>query len=140
MATLNGVSKSTTIWAVFATVTATAGPTPTFEADASLIVPGDAGMATIFANTPWAYPVTWEEGNDDSSTGDETNDPRAMTSSDTPTDNLAHAGGADGDSFEERAHFQEFVRLELARRWWVISHVPVTCPHARAEGRWPLGR
>ena len=62
-----------------------------------------------------------------------------MTSVDTPVDNLAHAGGADGDTFEERAHFQEFVRLELARRWWVISPMFPWRVHMRVRkvaGRW----
>ena len=216
-ATLGGVSASTTVWAVFARVRATAGPTRTFAASAtaaspgatasfdatifpgsiltaadrprldganatpppggtspatgnalaggadhhwdfsrksrdrilnpsgiplaSLIVPGDTGMATIFANAPWGYPARWEEGNDDSGTGDETNDPYGgtMTSVDTPVDNLSHAGGADGDTFEERAHFLEFVRLELARTWWVVSNMFPWRVHMRvrkAAGRW----
>ena len=82
---------------------------------ASMTRPGDAVMARIFANAPWDYPVRWEEGNDDRSTGDETNDPYGggMTSSDPPTDAFAHASGSDGDTFEDRTHFQEFVRLEL---------------------------
>jgi hypothetical protein len=199
-ATLGTSSARTTLWAVFANIRATSGPSPTFASDAaaafpgatvkfaadifpasilagdrpkldgpndtpppggvspatgnplsggadhhwdfsrksrekiinpngiplaSMTLPGDADMARFFANAPWDYPVRWEEGNDDSSTDDETNDPYGpgMTSKDSPTDALAHTGGSDGDTFEDRIQFQEFVRLELDKTWWVISHM-----------------
>jgi len=101
----------------------------------------DPNQARFFANAPWGYPARWEEGNDDSSTGDETNDPYGgtMTSRDTPTDNFAHAGGADGDTFEDRTQFQEFVRLELAKTWWVVSHMFPWRIHERVRkvgGKW----
>lgn len=107
----------------------------------NFIVPGDTGMTTIFGNVPWAYPATWEEGNDDSSTGDETNNPYAspMTSTDRPVDNLLHSAGANGDTFEDHAQFLEFVRLEINKRWWVISaHFPwrVHMKVQKAGGRW----
>jgi hypothetical protein len=108
---------------------------------ASMTPPGDTAMARFFANAPWDYPAQWEEGNDDSATGDETNDPYGggMTSSDSPTDNFAHAGGADGDTFEDRTQFREFVRLELDKTWWVISKMFPWRAHERVRkvaGRW----
>jgi hypothetical protein len=108
---------------------------------ASMTPPGDADMARFFANAPWGYPAQWEEGNDDSSTGDETNDPYGpgLTSNDSPTDNFAHAGGSNGDTFEDRTQFQEFVRLELDKTWWVISHMFPWRVHERVRkvaGRW----
>ena len=108
---------------------------------ASMAPPGDAGMARFFANAPWDYPARWEEGNDDSGTGDETNDPygAGMTSADSPTDNFAHTGGTDGDTFEDRTQFREFVRLELDKTWWVISPMYPWRVHQRVRkvaGRW----
>lgn len=210
-ATLNGVSQSTTVWAVYATISATAGPTPTFVSNATLarpgatvnfsaaifpnailtatdrprldgpndtappggtspatgnalsggadhhwdisrksrfrlinpsaiptatlMVPGDAGFATIFGNMPWGYPRRWEEGNDDSSTADETNDPYGgtITSSDTPGTVFNNAGGANGDTLEQHDQFLEFVRLELNRTWWVISKMYPWRTHLRVS-------
>jgi hypothetical protein len=108
---------------------------------ANMVVPGDTAAANIFAAAPWGYPATWEEGNDDASPNDENNDPYAgpMTSTDRPGVQLSHAGGADGDTFEIRVHFLEFVRLELARSWWVISHMFPWRVHMRVRkdaGRW----
>ena len=215
-ATLGASSASTTVWSVFAKISATAGPAPTFATNATsaspgaavdfkadifptsivsgdrpkldgpnatappggsspatgnplsggadhmwdfsrksrvkminpngislaaMTPPGDADMARFFANSPWDYPATWEEGNDDSGTGDESNDPygAGMTSSDSPTDNFAHAGGTDGDTFEDRTQFREFVRLELAGTWWVVSKMFPWRTHQRVRrvaGRW----
>jgi hypothetical protein len=216
-ATLGGVSESTTLWSVFATIRATTGPNDTFNANAtrarpgaeadfeatihpasiltdadrprldgpndsdppggthiptgnplaggadhhwdfsrksrtrlinpngiplnSLVVPGDTAAANILNNAPWDYPSTWEEGNDDASPLDENNDPYAgpMTSHDGPGLLISHSGGADGDTFERRLHFREFVRLEINRRWWVISHHFPWRVHMRVQkvgGRW----
>jgi hypothetical protein len=214
--TLNGTSRSTTVWAVFARIQTTAGPTPDFTPNAAwgrpgatvdfsakifpnsittdadhprldggrdtpppggthpinlgalaggadhhwdfsrksrcrvlnpsgialptLVMPG-GDLANLFANAPWGYPARWEEGNDDSGTTDENNDPYAgaMTSTDTPGMRFNNAGGVDGDTFEIRLHFFEFVRLELARAWWVISHLFPWRVHMRARkaaGHW----
>jgi len=216
-ATLGTDSASTTLWAVFARVNFTAGPTPTFSSTAvraragatvdfdatifpnslltaadrprldggndtpppggahpasgdplsggadhhwdfsrksrtrlinpsaivlaTLVAPGDTHAGNIFANAPWGYPAAWEEGNDDRSTNDENNDPYAgtMTSRDRVNLLLAHAGGADGDTFERRLHFFEFVRLEINRTWWVVSRMIPWRVHQRyrkAAGRW----
>jgi hypothetical protein len=107
----------------------------------TLVVPGDTPAQNIFDNAPWDYPTTWEEGNDDRATGDETNDPYGgtMTSQDTVTLQLSHSGGADGNTFERRLHFLEFVRLEIARTWWVVSRMFPWRVHERARkvaGRW----
>jgi len=62
-----------------------------------------------------------------------------MTSNDGPGLQISHAGGANGDTFERRLHFFEFVRLELARAWWVISHMFPWRVHMRVRkdaGRW----
>jgi hypothetical protein len=215
-ATLGASSAATTVWSVFARISATSGPSPTFASDptsaspgatvgfkadifpasiltgdrprldgpkttdppggispatgnplsggadhhwdfsrksrdkiinpsgiplAAMTPPGDADMARFFANAPWSYPAAWEEGNDDSGTTDESNDPygAGMTSSDSPTDNLAHAGGTDGDTFEDRVQFREFVRLELDKTWWVVSRMFPWRSHLRVvkvAGRW----
>jgi hypothetical protein len=199
-ATLGGVSRSTTVWAVFVRIQTTAGPTRTFTANPAfgrpgatvnfdatifpnsiltapdhprlegakdtdppggthpinllplgdgadnhwdfsrksrcrvlnpnaialptLVMPG-GDLANLFANAPWGYPATWEEGNDDGSTGDENNDPytATMTSEDTPGFRINNAGGNDGDTLEIHLHFMEFVRLELGRAWWVPSQM-----------------
>jgi len=99
------------------------------------------GLIEFGAAQPIAYPATWEEGNDDRATGDENNDPyaAAMTSTDTPSMPADHSAGADGDTVEVRLHFREFVRLEINRRWWVISHHFPWRMHFRmrkAAGRW----
>ncbi len=214
-ATLGTSSASTTLWSVFATISATNGPAPTFSSDAAGARPGGnadfsatifpgtiltdpdrpdldgandtdppggnhwtgaplsdgadhhwdfsrkmrtkvinpAGIAdaawarpgglvpTFLANRPAAYPTPWEEGNDDRSTGDETNEPAtsAMTSTDDPGFTFIHAAGADGDTFEVRMHFLEFVRLELDHAWWVPSHMSPWRVHLRIRrdaGRW----
>jgi hypothetical protein len=107
----------------------------------TLVVPGDTAAQNIFAAAPWDYPATWEEGNDDRSTLDESNDPYggAMTSADRVTLQLSHGGGVDGNTFERRLHFLEFVRLEIARTWWVVSHMFPWRVHERARkqaGQW----
>jgi hypothetical protein len=108
---------------------------------ATFVTPGDPNLTRWFTNAPWGYPARWEQGNDDSSTLDETNDPYAgtMTSNDGPGTVLSHTAGADGDTFETRFHLLEFVRLELARAWWVISGMFPWRVHMRvrkAAGRW----
>lgn len=214
-ATLGGVSRSTTVWAVFVTIKTTAGPAPTFSrsgtaalpgatvdfdakvfpnsiltdpdhpaleggndtpppggnhwtgnplsggadhhwdfsrkmrtkvinpsgiAEANFVVPGDV-LNLFFANRPSSYPARWEEGNDDRSTGDETNDPYTgtLTSGDTPGMLLSHGAGANGDTFEIRLHFLEFVRLELSKAWWVPSQMFPWRVHMRVRkvaGQW----
>jgi hypothetical protein len=109
---------------------------------AALDVPGEVdGLAVFGPAQPINFPATWEEGNDDRTTDDEQDNPYAgpMTSGDHPEMPLAHAGGADGDTFEIRLQFCEFVRLELKSRWWVISALKPWRVHfklRKAAGSW----
>ena len=91
------------------------------------------------------YPVDPAAGNDDTTTGDEDNDPYSNnelqpgTQNNTPKGKLASedppmcpvfidAAGAANDTVEYRAHFGEFVRLQIGnsaqagyRNWYPIS-------------------
>jgi hypothetical protein len=84
------------------------------------------------------------EGNDDTHTTDETNNPYAnagqLTSRDTPGDGVVHAQGAHGDTLEIRMHFQEFARLDLGGAWRRISDTSPWRFHFRViKFRGPLG-
>jgi hypothetical protein len=73
-----------------------------------------------------SYPINDVEGNDDSGTGDEINQPYVnnfakLISSDRPHNSVAHRAGNDSDTFEIRAHFREFTRLEIEGVWYRIS-------------------
>jgi hypothetical protein len=88
------------------------------------LTPVPASDTCLWSNA--GYPANNVEGNDDTHTGDENNDPYGsggtLTSHDPPSDFIEHNQGADGDTFEIRAHFQEIARLEYRRTWWRISH------------------
>ena len=79
----------------------------------------------FWSSQPINYPTDPVEGNDDRSTGDETNDPYAnsgvLTGSDRPTMLLRNSTGSDNDTFEVRLAFKEFTRLEIAGKWYNIS-------------------
>lgn len=66
-------------------------------------------------------------GNDDAGTGDEDNNPYTaphvgeLWGIDRPARSLAHTAGADGNTVEWRLHFKEFARLEINRKWYLIS-------------------
>ncbi|HSK74638.1 MAG TPA: hypothetical protein VK892_23260 [Pyrinomonadaceae bacterium] len=73
-----------------------------------------------------SYPASDVEGNDDSTTGDpENNDPYSnggvLTGTDSPQFAVAHRAGVNGNTFEFRAHFREFTRLEIEGEWHRIS-------------------
>jgi hypothetical protein len=72
-----------------------------------------------------SYPANDVEGNDDRTPNEETNDPYAnggvLNGFDSPNDGVAHAGGADGDTYEYRLHFREFTRVELDGVWHRVS-------------------
>jgi hypothetical protein len=109
------------------------------------LVPGDPEGQALVSAMPWSYPGDWEEGNDDSDTVDEHNDPYAgpMTSEDQPSVSYHHRVGSDGDTVELRINFMEFVRLEIARTWWVVSHPfpwRVKLRLLKEPGRWRNGR
>ncbi len=71
------------------------------------------------------YPTDDVEGNDDRSTGEETNDPYnnsgKLTGEDNPTISALHGAGNNGDTIELRLHFREFTRLEIEGSWYRIS-------------------
>jgi hypothetical protein len=84
-------------------------------------------------------------GNDDNNLFDEENDPYAegmlgqLKSWDSPRVGMLHADGKDGDTVEWRLHFQEFVRLEINGKWYVVSdHFPWRVHYLlkRVGGRW----
>jgi len=70
------------------------------------------------------YPANPVLGNDDSSTGDENNDPynnSVLKGVDRPSLGIAHSAASNGDTYEWRLHFREFTRLELEGVWHRIS-------------------
>jgi outer membrane protein OmpA-like peptidoglycan-associated protein len=96
------------------------------------------------ANTiPENYPANNALGNDDSNTCDETNNPYEncglVTSIDNPTIPMRNATGADGDTFELRIHFREFLRVNLGTTWYRASDFSLWRFHPRfrrAGGVW----
>ena len=98
------------------------------------------GYGTIYQGEPQAnittipFPSSSIIGNDDSSVGDEDNNPYAsvikpelshnvgeITSLDSPNAALADAGGVNGYTFEEDDTFQEFARFEIGNVWYNVS-------------------
>jgi hypothetical protein len=71
------------------------------------------------------FPANDVEGNDDTSTGDESNDPYSnggtLSGQDLPVMAVADRGGSDGNTFEFRMQFGEFTRLEIQGVWYRIS-------------------
>ena len=76
-------------------------------------------------NTITSYPANGVEGTDDTSDGEENNDPYAnggvLTGVDEPSLSVCDRAGANGNTLEIRDHFQEFTRLELEGTWYRIS-------------------
>jgi len=72
-----------------------------------------------------SFPADARVGNDDTSTGDENNDPYSnpslLTSVDTPTRTFGLQGGNVGQTYENLTNFQEFARLNLDSTWYTIS-------------------
>jgi len=81
------------------------------------------------------YPEDPVEGNDDAVP--EANDPYAiatlgvLNSYDRPFLGIQNATGSDGDTFEIRHHFREFVRLEIENDWYLISDYQLWRVHMR---------
>jgi hypothetical protein len=96
------------------------------------------------ANTiPEPYPANAALGNDDSNTCDETNNPYEncfrLTSLDDPMLPMPNATGVNGDTFEVRLHFQEFLRVNLGTAWFRASDPSLWRVHMRflkAGGVW----
>jgi hypothetical protein len=89
------------------------------------------------------YPTDEVEGNDDRSPNEETNDPYAnnqtLTGYDSPNSGVTHRAGSDGDTYEERLHFREFVRLEIQGVWHRISDYYLWKTHfkfIKVNGSW----
>jgi len=93
--------------------------------------------------TPENYPANDALGNDDTTNCDETNNPYEnclfVTALDNPRISLPHALGANGNTFELRYHFREFLRVNLGNAWFRASDVSLWRFHARfrkAGGVW----
>ncbi len=92
---------------------------------------------------PENYPATDTIGNDDTHSTDERNDPYAtggtVTSRDNPKMVLRNSTGSDGDTFEARFQFREFLRLNLQEKWYRASDFSPWRFHAtfrRASRAW----
>jgi hypothetical protein len=94
-----------------------------------------------------SYPGNDVEGNDDRTVGDEMNDPYAansgiVTGVDSPALPIADRGGKDGDVFEWRLHFREFVRVELDGKWHRVSDFfpwRIHLKYVKSGGQWRDG-
>ena len=84
-------------------------------------------------------------GNDDAGVLDENNDPYTapnigkLLGSDTPSRGILHSSGANGNTVEWRIHFMEFTRLEINRKWYLISdYIPwrVHYKLKKESGKW----
>jgi len=92
---------------------------------------------------PENYPATDGQGNDDTHHCDETNNPYEdcdrVTALDNPRMSMANATGANGDTFETRFQFREFLRVNLGTKWYRASDFSLWRFHARflrAGGAW----
>ena len=74
---------------------------------------------------PENFPADTALGNDDSNTCDETNNPYEncglVTSIDNPKIPMRNSTGGDGDMFDLRMHFGEFLRVNLGTKWYRAS-------------------
>jgi hypothetical protein len=82
---------------------------------------GQPAVETI----PENYPSDPAEGNDDTTTGDEKNDPYnnagQLTSEDTVRASMLTSTGSDGDTFARKYQYTEFVRLNIGDKWYRVS-------------------
>ena len=90
----------------------------------------------IAVTEPEAYPANDALGNDDTTDGDpENNDPYnnggVVTGTDDPIMSIVNTTGADGDTFERRYHFREFLRVNLDTRWYRASDFSLWRFHGR---------
>jgi hypothetical protein len=112
---------------------------------------GHSGGADAISFQDWLV-----VGNDDSGTTDEDNNPYdarvaavligpgssatgQLTGYDAPSRFLLHSAGSNGDSVEWRMHFQEFTRLDINGKWYLISdHFPwrVHYKVKKTSGKW----
>jgi hypothetical protein len=71
--------------------------------------------------------------------GDHTSMPGTLTGFDTPSRGILNSQGSDGDTVEWRLHFQEFTRLDINGKWYLISdHFPwrVHYKLKKVSGKW----
>jgi hypothetical protein len=62
-----------------------------------------------------------------------------LTSFDIPGNQMPHDRGSDGDTVEWRMHFQEFTRLEINEKWYLISkrlEWRVHNKYIKVKGKW----
>jgi len=98
----------------------------------------------VASNVPEDYPANDALGNDDTTDHDpENNDPYGnagvVTGHDDPQMPFNNATGADGDTFEVRMQFKEFLRVNLDTTWYRASDFSLWRFHAafrRAGGAW----
>ena len=100
-----------------------------------------AGPPCFWTNV--AFPGRDAEGNDDTVTTDENNNPYAggeiITSNDIPGQAIPDGLGNNGDTLVFGLRFREFARLEYHRTWWRVSHLfswRVTFRARKTGGRW----
>ena len=98
--------------------------------------PGHIWAGQPVANTvPENYPANDAQGNDDSNVLDENDDSYCnggvVTATDDPQVPLANSTGANGDTFEMRMHFREFLRVNLGTTWYRASDFSLWRLHAR---------
>ena len=118
---------------------------------AKILNPGNLPNSAFAQPAPVAvaaFPVNDVEGNDDRATGDErfngdTNNPYptggVLHGTDSPGMGIANAAGTDGDTWERRLHFREFVRVELDGTWHRISDFfpwRIHVKFRKAGGKW----
>jgi len=97
----------------------------------------------VATSIPENYPANGALGNDDTHTGDETNDPYSnggvCTATDDPLMLLSHGTGANGNTFETRFQFHECLRVNLDTQWYRASDFSLWRFHAkfrRVAGAW----
>ncbi len=118
-------------------------------------------LQPIADDFPAQYPaLSTVIGNDDADVSDESNVPYSsyqpatdfdppshnegeLSSTDYPTIGLRNAGGSNGNTFEVRFHFNEFVRMLIGQKWYVCSAYKEWKLHAsfvRVNGAWGDGQ
>lgn len=99
----------------------------------------------IAIDIPDLFPDNPAEGNDDSATNDEINDPYnsahsgKLSSVDNPCCVMKNATGKTMDTFEERYQFREFARVELNGVWYRVSDYVRWRVHYKFERRYVGG-
>jgi hypothetical protein len=99
----------------------------------------------VEVDIPDDFPTSSAEGNDDTHTYGEGNDPYSidslgkLRSSDHPSVPMFAHTGSILDTYEERYHFREFVRIELNGNWYRMSEYNPWRVHYKYEKRYVDG-